>query len=209
MNKERYEPAYWISARHSGRVSSGSHSATKGSHMILRTSLATILLATTAYADCPSDQDVFSSCHLAERGTEVSVCYDDEIATYSYGPIGAEPELTLSERIDQLEFEPWSGVGRSIGESVTFRNAAYSYTLVGGFDRLPASEDFLDENGDPDARTAHFGWLEVARNDETLLRLECILETVAYAYGGGIYDLKIAAGQVWDDRAKRWVTEAR
>lgn len=115
----------------------------------------------------------------------------------------------ISEMIADLDFEPWSGVSREIGESVTLYNGEYSYTLVGGFERLLASEDALDENGDTEALTRHYGWVEVARNDEMLARLECIPETVSYAFGGGIYDLKIAIGQTWDDKARQWTQVGR
>jgi len=172
--------------------------------MICRMAFTIVILATTAWADCPPEQDVFSSCHIAGRGTEVSVCFDEGRATYSYGPAGGLPELVLSETIEHLEFEPWSGVTRSTGESVTFHNGEFSYTLVGGFERLLPSEDAVDESGDPDALTRHYGWIEVARNGEKLQRLECIPDTVAYAFGNGLYDLKIAAGLAWDEHSRRW-----
>lgn len=167
--------------------------------------LLSAVLTTKAQADCPEDQRVFSSCQIEGRNTEVFVCFDNERATYSYGPVDGLPELSLSETIEKLEFEPWSGVTRTTGESVTFHHGNYSYELVGGFERLLPTEDDLDENGDYDAKIRHYGWLEIALNGDLLLRLGCIPETVSYAFGGGIYDIKVAAGQTWDERSRSWL----
>ena len=164
-----------------------------------------VVFATEIKADCAQDQQVFSSCQIEGRNTEVFVCFDQDRATYSYGPISSPAEINLSETIEGLRFEPWSGVTRSTGESVTFSNGQYSYTLIGGFERLLPEEHDLDENGDYDAKTRHYGWLEVRLNNELLQTLNCIPETVAYAFGGGIYDLKVAAGQTWNDSSRRWV----
>jgi hypothetical protein len=172
----------------------------------LRLLVVSAVLGSQAQADCAPNQQVFSSCQIENRKTEVFVCFDSDRAIYAYGPIGAAPELILSEPIETVEFEPWSGVTREIGEAVTFYNGDYSYRVVGGFERLLQSDDDLDENGDYDAKTRSYGWVEVALKDKPLLRLECIPETVGYGFGGGIYDLKVALGQSWDDRARRWVS---
>jgi len=174
--------------------------------MIKWLALMGFVWATEAQAKCTADQKVFSSCQIEGRNTEVFVCFDDERATYQYGQIGGPLELILSETVESVEFEPWSGIGRETGESMTFYNGSYSYTLVGGFERVLPNDEDLEENGLYDAKTRHYGWLEVAFNDELLLRLECIPETISYAFGGGIYDLKVDSGQTWDDRARRWIT---
>lgn len=167
---------------------------------------AVLLSATQATADCAPDQDVFSSCEIAGRGTAVSVCFDEKIATYRYGPIGKAPELVLIEPIKTLEFEPWSGVSRETGESVTFYNGDYSYEVVGGFERLLPDENHVDENGEFEARTRSYGWIDVAQNGERLATLTCIPKTVTYGYGGGLYDLKTQLGQTWDAEARHWIT---
>lgn len=135
------------------------------------------------------------------------MCHDDQHATYRYGPVGEAPELALSQTIERLEFEPWSGVTREIGESVTFYSAPYSYTVVAGFERLPPSDDPRDESGERDAGTRHYGWVDVERNGQNLLHLECIPDSVDYTFGGGLYDLKVRTGQSWDDRLRRWMPE--
>ena len=156
-----------------------------------------VFLTTGAYAGCPQGQEAFTSCRIEGRNTEVFVCYDDQVATYSYGPIGEAPELFLSEPIARVDFEPWSGVGKAISESVTFYNDDYSYEVVGGFERPFSEEEMLLEN-------RHFGWLDVAQNGESLSRLECVAETVTYGFGPGIYDAKVAAGLEWDEDSRTW-----
>ena len=118
--------------------------------------------------------------------------------TYSYGPIGSTPDLFLSETIERVDFEPWSGLGKAISESVTFYNGDFSYEVGGGFDR-----PFSDEKMELGPR--RFGWMDVAQNRQSLSRLECIADTVGYGWGGGMYDTKVAAGLVWDDCSKTWL----
>lgn len=154
-----------------------------------------------ALADCPAGQEASTSCQIEGRNTEVFICFDDQVATYSYGPIGGTPDLFLSEPIERLDFEPWSGLGKAISESVTFYNGDYAYDVGGGFDR-PFSEE---EMALPIRR---FGWVEVTESGATAAYLECIPETVSYGWGGGIYDLKVAAGLVWDDYSKTWISDS-
>ncbi|MBU2936557.1 MULTISPECIES: hypothetical protein [Pacificibacter] len=155
---------------------------------------------TQAQAGCPQGQEAFTSCQIEGRETEVFVCFDDQIATYSYGPIGGAPELQLSEPIERVDFEPWSGAGQSIFESVTFYNGDYAYNVGGGFDRPFSEEDM--EHG-----PRRFGWVEVTESGEHAASLECIPETVSYGFGGGIHDIKVAAGQTWDPYSYTWVSD--
>ena len=159
-----------------------------------------VFTTTAAQADCPEGQEVFTSCQIEGRNTEVFTCYNDQVATYGYGPIGSAPELFLSEPIETVDFEPWSGLGKAIIESVTFYNDGHSYEVVGGFDRPFSEEEMLAEDW-------HFGWVEVARNIEKLARLTCVPETVNFGFGGGIFDAMVAAGLTWDDRSKTWVRD--
>ncbi|MEY8828577.1 hypothetical protein AB9K34_09195 [Sedimentitalea sp. XS_ASV28] len=159
-----------------------------------------ILLGTMAQADCPAGQEAFTSCQIEGRNTEVFVCFDDHVATYSYGPTGGTPELFLSENIEHVDFKPWSGLGKAISESVTFYNGDYAYDVGGGFDR-PFSDE---EMAQPIRR---FGWVEVTQRGERVVSLECIPDTVSYGFGGGIYDAKVAAGLTWSWDSKTWISE--
>ena len=137
--------------------------------------------------------------HAKSRGrdTEVFVCFDDQVATYSYGPIGGPAEQILLETIENVDFEPWSGVGKAIHERVTFYNGDFSYEVGGGFERPFSEEEMLLD-------IRRFGWIDVAQNGESVSRLECIPETVTYGFGGGIYDAKVAAGLSWDEDSETW-----
>lgn len=173
-------------------------------HQLLGACLAGvgICLASIAQAGCPDGQEVFTSCQIADRATEVLVCSDAQVATYSYGPIGGPPDLVLTEPVGDVDFVPWPGVGKAIHETVTFYNDRFSYQVGAGFDR-PFSEEEMALG------PQHFGWVEVARDGAALARLTCIPSTVTYGFGdGGIYAAKIAAGLRWDDRSQTWVPDS-
>ena len=92
-------------------------------------------------------------------------------------------------------------MGRNISESVTFTNDGYSYQVAGGFRRM-----FVGEPEDESPR--QFGWVEIARDGEPLTKLDCVPETVRYAFGEGLYDLKTQAGLKWDYRERKWVPQS-
>jgi hypothetical protein len=162
--------------------------------------LISTVIATDAQADCPQGQEAFTSCQIEGRDKEVFVCFDDHVATYSYGPVGGATELFLSESIENVDFEPWSGLGKAISESVTFYNGDYAYDVGGGFER-PFSEEEMQR---PIRR---FGWIEITESGEQAASLECVPETVSYGFGGGIYDAKVAAGLTWDSYSFTWATD--
>lgn len=151
-----------------------------------------------AQAACPAGQEAFTSCQIEGRGTEVFVCFDDAVATYHYGPIGGPPDLALSETVAHVDYEPWNGLGKAISETITFYNGAFSYEVGGGFER-PFSEAEMARG------PRRFGWIDVARNGQSLSRLECIPDTVGFGFGGGIHDIKVAQGLDWDEYSRTWV----
>lgn len=157
-----------------------------------------ILFGNLALAECPAGQEPFTSCKIEGQGTEVHVCFDDQMATYRYGPIGGAPDLVLSEAVAKVDYEPWSGVGKAISETVTFYSGGFSYEVGVGFER-PFSEDEMALG------PQRFGWIDVAQNGQSLGRLQCIPDTVSFGFGGGIHEIKVAAGQEWDDSSKTWV----
>lgn len=160
-----------------------------------------VLIGTMAQADCPVGQEPFTFCQIDGRNTEVFVCFDDQVVTYSYGAVGGTPDLFLSEPVERVDYEPWLGLGKAISESVTFYNGDYAYDVGGGFER-PFSEEEMRE---PIRR---FGWVEVTEGGATAAYLECTPETVSYGFGGGIYDIKVAAGQTWDDESFTWISDS-
>ena len=154
-----------------------------------------------ALAACPEGQEPFTSCQIEGRGTEVAVCFDDEIVTYRYGPIGGAPDLTLIDSIAHVDFEPWSGAGKAISESITFYNGDYAYDVGGGFHRPFSDEEMLQP-------IRRFGGIEVRDSGAMAAYLVCIPETVSYGFGGGIHDIKVAAGQTWDLDSLTWISDS-
>ncbi|WIV52320.1 hypothetical protein QQG91_15160 (plasmid) [Marivivens sp. LCG002] len=159
-----------------------------------------VFSATQVFAGCPQGTEAFNTCQIEGRNTEVAVCFDDRNVSYSYGSIGSPPELELSSPVERVDFEPWPGLGRSIYEEVTFYNGDYSYTVGGGFER-----PFSDEEAQQELR--RFGWVEVMHLGEQIAYFECRPETVTYGFGGGLYDLKVAANQSWDQYSLSWVSD--
>jgi len=159
------------------------------------------LRAIQVSAACPVGQEAFTSCQIKGQNTEVFVCHDDHIVNYSYGPVGGPADLYLLDTVENVDFEPWSGIGKAIHENITFYNGDYSYEVGGGFDRPFSEEEMLLD-------TRRFGWIEIAQNGEAVGRFECIPETVSYGFGGGIYDAKVAAGLVWDAYSRTWAVVA-
>lgn len=155
-------------------------------------------LGSVVIAACPEGQEPFASCEIAGRNTEVFVCFDESRATYRYGAVGQQPDLELSVPIQDVDFKPWSGVGRAIVENVSFYNQGHRYTVFAGFDR-PFSEEEMERED------RHFGGLEVARDGLVLAELECEPASVNYGFGGGIYDAKTASGYQWDDVSHSWI----
>ena len=101
----------------------------------------TLLVFTNpAWADCTADERRFMACTFDTRKA-VEVCMTDDLARYSFGPIGQAPELELSLRFGQgAEAVPWPGIGRSIWEAVRLTNNDVIYEVYGGFDKQEAVE---------------------------------------------------------------------
>jgi hypothetical protein len=93
-----------------------------------------VFLTSKAQAGCAPGQEPFTSCQIEGRDTEVFVCFDDNVATYSYGPIGGSPELFLSETIAQVDFQPWSGLGTAISEASPARLRLIPTVMRGSHD---------------------------------------------------------------------------
>ncbi|MEL6683990.1 MAG: hypothetical protein AAFN63_01135 [Pseudomonadota bacterium] len=165
--------------------------------MIKNTVVFLLLCAGVAHADCGPQQQTFMSCQIEGQSEHVSVCFDDDVAEYVFGPEG-QPELSLSEPVQTLSYTPWPGVGRSIWEDVTFRNGAYTYTVFGGFDRM-----FGDETEEDHAQP-FFGGVHVRRGDVSVAELTCDRTTVDFAWGGGLWDAKQAAGMTWNFETRQW-----
>lgn len=105
---------------------------------IISAIFALTLFPATSLADCTGE--TFISCDTG-MGRYLEVCIQPGdlpgkgAFTYRFGT-GDNPELTLREDFTARTVTPWSGVSRTIWESVTFRNDGYSYEVWHSFDRL-------------------------------------------------------------------------
>ena len=138
-----------------------------------------ILLPGPALADCA--EETFVSCTI--KGKPLDVCVQGDRVTYAYGPEGAR-ELELSEPLSALTHQPWSGVGRSIWEGLSFRNAGYTYEAYLSFDRL-----------NPDG--AMEGGVSVLKGDDLVAQLACDAGTVEGEFDT-VSDAMAAQGFCWN-----------
>lgn len=129
-----------------------------------------------AASDCPEDQPLFMSCLIEGRERAVTLCRGDRSVSYRYGPINAEPELTLQRDFGNgAEAVPWPGVGRTVFETVLLRNADVTYEVYGGFDRFRAAEE-------PDVDTRFGGIIVTQDGRGEIAHLRCRDGSVDYAF---------------------------
>lgn len=94
--------------------------------------LTLTLLAAPAHAACPPDGEIFA-CQIGKKTLEV--CHEGSALVYRFGPADA-PELALSEPLETVDYQPWSGFGRNRFYTVTFQNNGFAYEVWSGFDRI-------------------------------------------------------------------------
>ena len=154
-------------------------------------------LPVAAAAGCATSEDTFLSCTIRKTERVLAVCVDGDQLTYQYGLPGA-PELTLSEPLAAIDYQPWNGVGRSIWEEVRFANGATVYAVHGGLDRVP--------NEDETRRL--FGGIEILQDGKTLGQLTCLPDTVVFPWTDRISEARRAAGFEWGVAEMTWVKRA-
>jgi len=177
---------------------------------MIRTSisiLAFVASTSVGFAECASPNATFLTCTFSEARQYVDVCVKGDDVTYTFGFVGAPPDLQLSVPVVGADFVPWPGVGSSIYESMYFTNVDITYEVRGGVSRVVTSED-----GDTEAEMQLKKWGEInvfahrddPEQEKILATLLCDVGTSSYIYGGSIYDAKIAAGQCWDFYERSW-----
>lgn len=155
-------------------------------HVKPSTILAITLLPTLAGAT----EGNFLTCTVGSK--QLSLSIQDETVTYRYGPRG-NPELVLQEPVATVDFQPWSGVGRTDANTVTFHNHSYSYTVV-------SSTSY--ENYRNDIHYYNFSiWIE--RDGKELAILDCN-EQFAGDPLDHLRDAKAAIGQCWNREHEHW-----
>ncbi len=162
------------------------------------------LIATPAFAACPAGSDTFLSCTMSQGRKALDVCADATGVRYSFGSTGGTPDLSLAERYADLDYTPWPGIGRTIWETVVFRNAGYAYTVSGSIDR---DADQTTPDGAEMAVTAG-GQVMVSQGDQTIATLTCDPDTVDFPWTEALSDGKRAAGFSMDSETRTWVPVA-
>ena len=126
-------------------------------------------------------------CPIGKK--QLEVCQQGSAVSYSFGPAG-RPEITLSESITSLDYQPWSGIGRAMHEAVVFDNNGISYRVWTSFDR----------NQPEDPVT---GGVLVEKDEQLLAQLNCKPETMEAALDL-LWSAKEKAGQCWNYEKFRW-----
>jgi hypothetical protein len=148
-----------------------------------------LLFPTAALADCPGE--VIFSCPIKAKLLEV--CIDGGQAHYVFGRPGT-PDLTISESLKTLAFQPWPGIGRTIWQSVRFHNQDVDYEVWSSIDKQ------MEENA-PEPEWA--GGVTVTRGDETLADLACSAPPDP-PFLDRLFQAKEAAGLCWDFDSQSW-----
>ncbi len=107
--------------------------------------IALAILSGPAFSQCATPNDTFLSCTFGGGKKAVHVCVDGSDVTYSFGRVGAAPEMVLSVPVVDVDYVPWPGVS-SIFESVRFSNGDISYVANGGFTRIYPENENEDMN---------------------------------------------------------------
>ncbi len=148
--------------------------------------LALSLLAAPAAAACLPDGEIFS-CQIGAKTLEV--CHEGGALVYRFGPEG-KPELTLSEPLETMDYQPWSGWGRNRFYTVTFQNNGLAYQVRSEFDR----------SGRPRGMD---GGVTVLDGTTTVVELTCDWGSVTRELDG-IGWLKTDIGQCFDQEKSAW-----
>jgi hypothetical protein len=145
-----------------------------------------LLSAAPAQAACQPDSEIFA-CQIGSKTLEV--CHDGDALVYRFGPHAA-PELTLSEPLATVDYQPWSGFGRNRFYTVTFRNGGVAYQVWSGFDR----------NGSP---RGNDGGVTVRDGSAVVVELTCDWGSVTRELDS-IGFLKSDIGQCFDQEHSLW-----
>jgi len=109
------------------------------------------------------------------NGKVVTVCKDDQTASYRFGPPDGPAELQLRRPFGAgAEALPWPGIGRTIWEAVRLSNGDVTYEVYAGFDKFDAVQA-----PDEDPR---FGGIRVEQDGTEIAHLHCAAGGVDYAF---------------------------
>ena len=146
-------------------------------------------ISTSAQAECSGGAEELFQCSF-DSGYQLNICLQEGAVTYMYGADGKMPELILSRRVEDVTMTPWPGIGRTFWEEINVRNQGVTYTIT----------QWADRN---DLNTLPGGAVDVVRNGEHLVRLDCVEGTVTGDFYP-LFEAKQNFGQSWCHDAQAW-----
>ncbi len=155
--------------------------------------LATVILfPTVSFADCVGSDPLFL-CTFKNGKKSVELCLGGGLINYSYGPNGGQPELALSLKVTDVDYIPWAGIGRYVGETVIVPNNGYSYEISYSFDR-----------NDPNRPTE--GGINVFQGVEQIATLTCDTDSISASDFYPLFQAREAAGLFYCIETGDWGT---
>lgn len=159
--------------------------------MRLTWSAIAALFPVGAAAGCFGSGEPMFHCEIEGSGKALDVCLQDGVAIYRFGPPAGAPEMLLARRVEDVDYQPWNGIGRWLSEAMRFDNAGTSYEIAFASDRLAPN--------DPP-----HGSVVVFQEGQAIARLDCRPGSVDFAGFIGMFDAKEAAGQTWCHETREW-----
>ena len=160
----------------------------------MKRALITLCLLGSPVLAC--DDLTVLSCTV-ENGRQFELCASATGLTYRYGPPGA-PEIVLSNPLDASGHTPWPGIGRTIWESVSFRNAGYTYEVFSGFER-----DY--GNPDEEIEVTHFAGVLVSQGDTVVTEIRCKADSIRNGQADILYQHMTDHGYCWSHEKFEWI----
>ena len=102
-------------------------------------------------------------CITKSNRKRIEVCEADTTFVYSFGKVGATPELMISVPKTQVTGFQWSGFGRYINYAIDFPNGVTQYSVYSSVER--------DPNGTSEAGVS------VSRNGNRIAKIKCDMTT--------------------------------
>jgi len=151
------------------------------------------LLPLPAVACEPGEGRIFT-CGFNDGRNEVSLCATDSAILYRFGRPDHAPDLLMHREFEDILYQPWGGIGRSIWESVTFTNGDYAYEIGMSLDKFEAVES---------NRNPYHGSISVQKKGAEIAFLTCDPDSASFApfLLGDFYE---AAGYCYERATQRW-----
>lgn len=148
------------------------------------------LLPLPALADCPVGTEIFF-CPAGKKA--IQVCLQGTTVTYRYGTV-ARPDLSLTVPLQDADYVPWNGIGRTMWDSLAFHNKGYSYEVWAATDKM------MDEADPPSVLQ---GGVNVMKGDKLQAQVTCDKGRVSSTLDL-LYERKTAIGQCWNYTSNAW-----